>query len=197
MLTTLEAIGTRRSVTRLMHPGPNGAELWQMLRAAANAPDHGRCRPWRFIVVPRQSADDFGQMLADAYVRRCEQAGVPVDPAKCEKERNRPRRAPTLVVVVCEPRDDPRFPPHEQLAAVAAATQNLLLSATAMGYGSKWVTGAAATDPFVKDALGLAEGASVVGFVHLGTIPGDQPGPGRNVDISGVVRTWHAAAALV
>lgn len=191
MLSALEAIGSRRSANRLTHPGPTGAELRRMLRAAASAPDHGRCRPWRFIVVPRHYADDFGAVLEQAYVTRCDLAGEPVDEKRRAKERNRVNQWPVLVVVACEPSTDVKVPVHEQCAAVAAATQNLLLSATALGYGSKWVTGSAATDPVVKKALGLSSSGSIVGFVYLGTVPeGTGRAVDRSVDLAGRMRTW-------
>lgn len=196
MFTALEAIGARRSANRLTSPGPTGAELHRMLRAAASAPDHGRCRPWRFIVVPRHLADDFGAVLEQAYVTRCDLTGTPVDDRRRTKERNRVNRWPLLVVVACEPDTEAHVPVHEQYAAVAAATQNLLLSATALGYGSKWVTGSAATDPVVREALGLSSAGSVVGFVYLGTLPeGAGQATERPVDLADRLRVWEPEPA--
>jgi len=192
MLSTIDAIEARRSIPRLAEPGPNGTELRAMIRAAAAAPDHGKCRPWRFVVVPKQSADDFGAVLERAYIRRCELAGDDVDEARRERERTRLRRAPMFVVVVCQPRTDCNIPLHEQQAAVAAATQNFLLAATSMGYGSMWATGAAATDPHVKEALQLGPDDSIVGFLYLGSVPAGREArpPHREAEVSGVVRTW-------
>jgi nitroreductase len=192
MLSTIDAINARRSTPRLIEPGPSSVELRAMVRAAAAAPDHGKCRPWRFVVVPRESAEDFGAVLERAYVRRCELAGDNVDADRCERERTRLRRAPTFVVVVCEPRTDLKIPLHEQQAAVAAATQNFLLAATSMGYGSMWATGAAATDQHVKEALGLGPDDSIIGFLYIGSLPAgrEMRTLRRDTDISGVVRTW-------
>jgi len=47
----LAAIDTRSSAARLSGPGPTPEHLARILDAAAHAPDHGRLRPWRFIVV--------------------------------------------------------------------------------------------------------------------------------------------------
>ncbi|UKD58024.1 nitroreductase [Amycolatopsis sp. FU40] len=195
MLTTVEAINARCSTPRLAEPGPTGAELRSLFRAAAAAPDHGKCKPWRFVVVPPAYADDFGEVLEQAYVRRCALAGDDVDAERCARERTRLRRAPTFVVVVCQPRTDLKIPLHEQQAAVAAATQNLLLAATSMGYGSMWATGAAATDPTVREALQLGPKDTIVGFVYLGSLPTsrERRGPRRDTDVSAVVRTWAPA----
>lgn len=190
-LGTFAAINSRRTCPRLVEPGPSASELQEILTAAALAPDHGRCRPWRFLIVPPESRDDFGEILADAYRRRCRLAGRDVEPAQVQRERGKARRAPMVIVVVCEPTPNIKVPIHEQQAAVAAATQNLLLAATALGYGSKWATGPAAADPGVHDALDLTEHSSVMGFVHLGRDPDRaELRPGRVADISGVVRHW-------
>jgi len=70
----------------------------------------------------------------------------------------------------------------EQRDAVAAATQNLLLAATARGWGSVWRTGDAAVSPVVRSALGLADDDVIVAFVYLGTIPPEGGKPPRPLD---------------
>ncbi|HLI37282.1 MAG TPA: nitroreductase family protein, partial [Streptosporangiaceae bacterium] len=105
-------------------------------------------------------------------------------------ERAKPMRAPVIIAVVCLAGADEKVPRHERLASAAAATQNMLLAATALGYGAMWRTGWPAGDPHVKTALGLAGGDDIVGFVYLGTAPpGRQPPPGRR-DPDGLARTW-------
>lgn len=197
ILTALEAIASRRTHSRLGEPGPDGSDLRRIREAASHAPDHGRCRPWRFIIVSPNVADDFGDVLATAYTRRCLTSGSEIDFAQRERERAKVYRAPVLIVVACQPKLDTKVPVHEQEAAVAAATQNLLIAATALGYGSKWSTGPAATDALVKRALGLDDPSRVMGFVYLGTLPNDHVRslPPRAVDISDLVRTWRSAGS--
>jgi nitroreductase len=192
MPTTLETIARRRSATHLIHPGPDEPQLRQILDAAHQAPDHGRCQPWSFILVPQANIAAFGDIVAEAYVRRCHQAGTPVDPERLARERAKPSRAPMFLVAACQPRLDLLIPAHEQFASVAAAVQNLLLAATALGFGSKWTTGPSATDPLVKRALGLDEHQSIVGFIHLGTVPDGAPKrpPRRTTPPSMLVRYW-------
>jgi len=170
----LEAIHTRRSHGRLVEPAPHGAELEALLAAAAAAPDHGRLRPWRFYTLAGDTKDAFGQVLADAYRRRCEFEGVEPDETKLTKERTKLGRAPLVVVAGCVPVEGP-IPEIEQLLATAAAVQNLLIAAIALGYGSMWRTGEPAYDPTVKEALGLAPEDTIVGFIYLGTPLGTTP----------------------
>jgi nitroreductase len=168
------AVHARRSHKRLVEPAPQGADLEALLGAAAAAPDHGRLRPWRFYLLAGETQDAFGAVLADAYRRRCARRGVEPEAAKLAKERTKLARAPLVVVAACVAVEG-AVPEIEQIAATAAAVQNMLVVATALGYGSMWRTGEPAYDPTVKAALGLAPTDTIVGFVYLGTPPADDP----------------------
>jgi nitroreductase len=164
-LDAIEALTTRASPIGLSEPAPDGAALASMLRAAARAPDHGKMRPWRFIVVDGKARQALGDVLAAALKRR--EPDIPE--AALDKERNKPLRAPLLVVVAAHLREHKGVPAVEQIVAVGAAAQNILVAAHALGYGGFWRTGAAAYDDTVKDALGLRPGDAIVGFLYLGT----------------------------
>lgn len=182
-MDTLEAIRARRSAGGLAEPAPSHSELRTMLAAAVAAPDHGLCRPWRFVVLEGGAKDAFGLVLEDAYHKRCARAGTISDTAKARKERTKLERAPVVVVTAAAPQPSPAAPPHEQYAAVAAATQNLLLAATDLGYGSMWRTGEEAGDPMVRSELALGSEDTIVGFVYLGTVPsGRSAPPARKID---------------
>jgi nitroreductase len=190
MMDAIAAMHARRSHKILADPAPGQDDLRTILSAAAAAPDHGRHRPWRFVVIEGPGRDSFGDVLAEAYRRGCAQRGQDPDPATAERERGKPMRAPAIIVVACVAGGDEKVPRAERLAATAAAAQNLLLAATALGYGAMWRTGAPARDPYVKTALGFGDGDDIVGFVYLGTIPdGQEPPPARR-DLDGTARTW-------
>jgi len=56
----------------------------------------------------------------------------------------------------------------ENICAVSAAIQNLLLAAHAEGLGAKWRTGSPATDPNVKQFLGFDPDQHLGGFLYIG-----------------------------
>jgi nitroreductase len=56
----------------------------------------------------------------------------------------------------------------ENVAAAAAAIQNLLLAAHAIGLGAKWRTSEWARDPMVKEFLGFEPDQHLIGFVYIG-----------------------------
>ncbi|MBK9180658.1 MAG: nitroreductase [Acidimicrobiales bacterium] len=192
-IDAITAISTRRSTSRLGEPAPTGDDLTALLEAAACAPDHGELRPWRFVVLAGDAKDAFGAVLEDAYRARCAAAGTEPVEAKAAKERTKLGRAP-LVVVVAAVRREATVPWDEQVASAAAACQNVLVAATALGYGSMWRTGEPARDERVKAALGLRPDDAVVGFLYLGTHLADSPPrPPRRPDLTALVHAWHPA----
>ena len=56
----------------------------------------------------------------------------------------------------------------ENVEAVAAAVENMLLVAEELGLAAMWRTGDAAYDPRVKAWLGLAPEDHIVAFLYLG-----------------------------
>jgi nitroreductase len=170
-MDALDAIFRRRSVGRLQEPAPSADDLRTILRAAAAAPDHGELRPFRFTVLDGPRQDAFGVVLEEAYVARCAETGREPDAKKQEKERTKLGRAPVVVIVSAIDQEDEKIPFVEQRDAAVAASENALIAATALGYGSMWRTGAPVDDPRVKAALGLRDKDAIVGFLYLGSIP--------------------------
>jgi nitroreductase len=173
-MEALEAVLTRQSVapTFLGEPGPDDAALERILAAGACAPDHGKLRPWRFIVIRGPARERLGEVFVEALARR--QPDAPA--AAIEQERARPLRAPLLIAVAAKiASQHQKIPEIEQILSTAAAAQNILLAAHAQGFGAKWLTGANAYDEHVKSALGLVPDDRLLGFIHLGTVDGSPP----------------------
>lgn len=189
----LSVIAARRSVGRLGPPAPAGSDLDAILAAAVAAPDHELLRPWRFVVLEGEAKDAFGEVLAGAYLARCRAAGVEPTGGQLDKERTKLGRAPMVVMVgaVRREQEHKHVPFVEQICSAAAAAQNILLAATALGYGSMWRTGDAAYDPAVKAALGLGDQDALVGMLYLGTrLPTSVPPKERDVDLAALVERW-------
>jgi nitroreductase len=160
------ALETRASAARLSEPGPDPEQLRRLLAAAVHAPDHGRLRPWRLIVLEGAVREAFTAAAAEAKRVR-----VPtLTDEQVAADRDKMRRSPTIVVVGCAvDRQQAKIPEIEQIIATGAVAQNLFLAAHDLGYGVMWKTGAAAYDPAVKASVGLRPDDHIVGIMHLGT----------------------------
>ncbi|HVA12559.1 MAG TPA: nitroreductase [Stellaceae bacterium] len=184
-MDALDALTTRRSPAQFAEPAPDDAALAEILRAAMRAPDHGKLKPWRFITLRGDARKRFGDVMAEAMKRR-----EPDAPANLlAREREKPLRAPLIVVLAAAIKADHKIPAIEQLLAAGAAAQNVMIAAHALGYGAAWKTGAPAYDDFVKQALGLAPSDAIVGFLYLG-MPATMPAMPAPPELSGFVRSW-------
>jgi nitroreductase len=176
------AIESRASALKLMDPGPTRAHLEQIMRAGMRAPDHGRLRPWRFVVLEGAARDKLGNEMARLSLAKFPQS----TPEQLEGERRKALRAPTIVVVAA--RITPgKIPEVEQVGAVAAGVENMVLVAQALGYGVMWKTGAAAYDAQTRTMLGLTAQDHIVAFLYLGTTA--LPGTAAQASLDGAV-TW-------
>jgi nitroreductase len=173
-MDALDLLLTRESALKLDTPAPSEADLDTMFQSAVRAPDHGRLRPWRFVVIEGDKRARLGELMADAMRNRDPEVSADM----LDRERAKPMRAPTIVVAAARVQKGHRIPEFEQIAAAAAATQNIMLAAHALGYGAMWKTGEPAYDSSVKTALGLNADDEIMGFLYLGTNTGtSSPAP--------------------
>ena len=160
----------------LVEPGPSAQEIETLLRAASRVPDHGKLVPWRFILIQGEARQRLGEVLATAFQADNPEAGED----KIAAERERFAHAPLAVAVVSRVVPHVKIPDWEQVLSAGAVCMNLLNAAMFLGYGASWITGWAAFDRRVLDALGLKPDERIAGFVHIGTareIPGDRDRP--------------------
>src|SRR5471030_660870 len=69
-MDALDLLLTRESALKLDALAPSEAELDTMFQSAVRAPDHGRLRPWRFVVIEADKRARLGDLMADSMRRR-------------------------------------------------------------------------------------------------------------------------------
>lgn len=136
-----------------------------MLAEAVHVPDHGRLRPWRFILIEGEARARIGETL----FRRVQEAVPQASATRLEKEQTRFSFAPCIVAVVLTPVKGHKVPEIEQLLSGGALCMNLLHAAHQAGFGAQWLTGFAAYDREVLAAVGVAEEENLLGYIHIGT----------------------------
>jgi len=178
----LSALETRRSARKLTEPGPTQEQLERILRVGVNAPDHGRLRPWRFVVVTAQARLGLGDLLARLLKEKIPGATA----EQLAAERNKVLRAPCIIAVAAR-LSGTKIPEIEQILSAGAAAENIFLAARALGFGVMWKTGDAAYNPQMKRYLGLVPEDHIVAFLYIGTVA--EAGVSAAVSLDGLV-TW-------
>lgn len=176
-MDALRLLTTRRSVSarNMTEPGPNLAELTQILTVAARVPDHGKLTPWRFIVFSGNARQRAGDALAEVQIAR----GGARD-EDIAFTRSSFMRAPVVIAVISTAKLHPKIPMVEQTMSAAASAMSLCHAAHALGYSANWLTDWFAYDEMAKVALAIAKDEAVIGFVYVGSAteaPQERPRP--------------------
>ena len=152
---------------RLGAPGPDEAQLLAIVGAAAHAPDHGQLLPWRLVrVLPAQRP-----LLADAFAAALNERDPQAGAELLEQAREKAYRAPELwVLVVDGAKGDADIGLHERILSAGCAVQNVLLMATALGFGSALTSGKALQSAALRALLGLGPQEHALCCVSLGTV---------------------------
>ncbi len=163
----------RRTVLpkRLATPGPDATQLQRILGAAAAAPDHGELMPWRFVLIPEEARSS----LADVFAASLRARDAEATEEQLTQARDKAFRSPLLLLAVAtmgEPADD--IPPTERLISAGCAIQNILLMATALGFGSALTSGKALGSPALRSLFALAPEEQALCFISIGTIAGSR-----------------------
>jgi nitroreductase len=150
------------------------ALITELCRLATWAPNHRLTEPWRFAVLTGDARGELGLRTAEYQAERGD-----TNPARINKTRGKYLRAPISLVVGCVFDENPEVH-REDRDAVAAAVQNILLGATAMGLASYWGSGLVTESPRVKSLCGLAIKDEVLAVLYLGWPTSEIASPGRS-----------------
>ena len=152
---------------RLGAPGPDEAQLRAIVGAAAHAPDHGQLLPWRLVrVLPAQRP-----LLAEAFAAALQERDPQASVEQCAQAREKAFRAPELLVLVVDgAKGDADIGLHERILSAGCAVQNVLLMATALGFGSALTSGKAMPSTALRSLLGLGPQEHALCCVSLGTV---------------------------
>jgi nitroreductase len=157
---------------RLAEPGPDEAQLDQIFRAAAAAPDHNERLPWRFVLLPASERGRLADVFAQSLLER--DAGATAE--QVEQAREKAFRSPTLMLAIVDvgPPDD-EIPAPERYLSAGSAIQNMLLMATAQGFGSALTSGKAMESAALRELFALQPTEHAVCFVSIGTAARRKP----------------------
>lgn len=167
-MDVLEAIKTRRSINRVKDIPVSKEMIEKILEAGTYAPNYHLTNPWRFFVLTGEGRKRLGDVFVEIEKSKLPESELENSQEKLEKLKNKPLRAPVVIVVGVEPSKKPKVLIKEEYAAVNSCIQNMLLAAHSLGLGAIWRTGARTYHPKVRDFFNLSENGEIVAFLYLG-----------------------------
>jgi nitroreductase len=163
----LDYLNVRRSTPalQLTEPGPDKAELEEILRLTVRVPDHGKLAPWRFIVYRGEER----KRLGEAALKRALEKTPDLGADQQDVERTRFTRAPVVIAVVSTAAPHFKVPEWEQVMSAGAVCLNMLIATNAHGYAANWLTEWVSFDQNIWPELGVKSGEKIAGFIYIGS----------------------------
>jgi nitroreductase len=140
--------------------------ITNLLNLAHWAPTHGRTEPWRFKVYAGNGVATFCEAHAALYKTNTDPEVFTT--AKFESLQKLGSQTSHIIGVYMQRQVPAKIPLVEEIAATAAAMQNILLGAEALGISALWSTGGMTHHPALKSFWGLADEDVVMGLLYLG-----------------------------
>lgn len=184
----LQVIRERRSIGKCTDEVPDQALIRQILEAGTWAPNHKLTEPWRFVVMSGEARNGFGAAMGEAAARLA--GGSDAGERARAIAEGKPLRAPYVIAVIAEP--DPALPEIEEIAAAAAAAQNMLLAAHALGLAAMWRSGELVYTPEVRSYLQMSDRAHMLGVIYIGC-PAMEPPQRDRMPVDSVTTWWDSS----
>lgn len=167
-METIDAIQTRRSIRKVLDKEPDRALIEKILDAARKAPNHMNTEPWHFTVLTGEGRNRLGNVLGRLNQQKLKDASETTLNDALASGIAKAKRAPVVIVVTVEPSDNPKVFEIEEIAATAAAVENMLLAAHSLGLGAMWRTGAPTYTAEMKNEFGESKRSLILGFIYIG-----------------------------
>lgn len=163
-MDTLSLLQHRRSSKKFGDVAPNAEQLEAILKAGLRAPDHGRLKPYRFIVIEKSAMPTLQTHLeAAAHEFEMGEEGL----AKAAKIS---QRAPLMLAVVAKISSDiAKVPAWEQMLSAGCATYAMQLAANAQGFETCWITNKWVNGSALRQACGCGEKDKIIALLMIGS----------------------------
>ena len=190
----MDTIHIRRSIRRYTTQPISPELIDQLLDAAIRAPSAHNRQPWRFAVV---TTPEIKTQLADAMGNRLRadrlRDGDPVEEVDRDVARSHDRivAAPVVIVACLAMTDMDHYPDDRRtsfertmaIQSVATSTENMLLTATALGLGTCWMCAPLFCPDVVRAALDLPDDWEAQALLTIGYPKGaDEGKPKDRID---------------
>lgn len=192
----METIKSRRSIRKYQSDPVPQNDIDEIIRAGMLAPSAKNRQPWKYIVYRNSVKDDLLDAMENGLIRERDgikrlprsQYGLP-DAFYTLKAM---REAPVLIIIL----NTNGHSPYRQIDAderiseicdslsIGASVQNMLLTATELGYGTLWIANTCFAYDELVDCIGTSY--QLVGGITLG-YPNESPSPRPRKDINMIV----------
>ncbi len=165
-MSVLDIIKARRTIGAMQDKDVSENAIDLMLEAGTWAPNHKKTEPWKFRVFTGDSRVRLGDEMERIMKQKTAHLSEEEALKKTTKAKKGPLRAPVIIAVAVSPSG--KVPEIEEISAVAASIQNMLLVAEEQGLATIWRTGDIVYQSELNDFLSLEDGDKLLGLIYVG-----------------------------
>lgn len=165
-MSVLDIIKARRTIGAMQDKDVSEDAINLMLEAGTWAPNHKKTEPWKFRVFTGDSRVRLGDEMERIMKQKTAHLSEEEALKKTTKAKKGPLRAPVIIAVAVSPSG--KVPEIEEISAVAASIQNMLLVAEEQGLATIWRTGEIVYQTELNDFLSLEDGDKLLGLIYVG-----------------------------
>jgi nitroreductase len=181
-MDVFEAIHKRRAVRKYLPDPVSKTDIHTLLDAANWAPSAMNRQQWEFLVVTGKKIREMGE----SYRAIIEEYTKNWDPSPLRGSLSREEfirfaetygGAPVVIIVLIDTAGTDDFR-KANIESASAATENLVLAATALGLGTCWMTGPLRDEAALRRILAIPDTKELVAVTPLGypeVVPAGQP----------------------
>lgn len=158
----LDLLQHRRSCKKFGDLAPTKEQLTQMFKAALRAPDHGRLKPYRFVVIEDRL------IFEDALVAAANEFNL--GEHGLGKAHKLSLQAPCVVAAIAKLDDSiEKVPLWEQQISAGCATYGLQLAANSLGFETVWISKHWIKGEVMRNVLQCQVNEQVIGLIMIGS----------------------------
>jgi len=183
----LSVFRSRRSVKEYLPKEVTNEVLFRILEAGRWAPSAHNAQPWRFIVIQDSATKQrLAKAMATRWNKDMSKNGVPKEQRESliETSVERFENAPILIIACLTTENMDEYPDERRkkieyamaVQSVAAAIENMLLTAYGEGLGSCWFCAPLFCQDVVRKILKIPQHVDPQALITLG-YPANKPNP--------------------
>lgn len=159
----LDLLLRRRSSKKFGDKAPTPEQLEKILKAGLRAPDHGRLKPYRFVVIEKSGMPQLRECLKSA-VEEFELGEERL--MKAEKITSKPM---IIGVVAKIDHSIAKVPAWEQMLTAGCATYAIQLAANSLGFDTVWITNKWVNGSVLRSTFGCKENDKIIALIMIGS----------------------------
>ena len=160
----LDLLQHRRSNKKFGEIAPSVEQVENMIKAALRAPDHGKMKPYHFVVIEKSGMPKLRECLASAAVE------FNMDEKNAAKAEKLSGQAPMVIGIVAKiDHESPKVPAWEQIVSAGCATYAMQLAANAQGFETVWISKKWVEGSLLRETFGCRAGDKVIGLLLVGS----------------------------